>query len=540
MYKKKLVNIIILFGLILLASCGSTSEDYESEQYVPPEITFVAPTGVARELHGTEIMAVAGVRRYQFQTTDEEYNLALASYFENVVYMFSDILDTDRQLQTIITQDPKRYAVRTVMGENLIVNPYDSATHGWFVYSMTLGRIPMWLAAGIEMVARGIDFDYPLGELCEMHFAPFSWGTPAHHQSISTAYHFVHYLIDRDYLATILNLYITEERLVTDLYVAGLFYLFSGYTLDTSISLHFSGSSFNITTNTNMANYVFQFPELHYQLEWPDTHFEVWQFIRLLYDIDYIDRTRLTRITDYLDNAISFVKNWHGQFADFGFEPIRTYIPMDIHFAARANHGQMIIPINGLSMIAAHEAAHVISREINGGFSAFAPFEEGLAQTLQFLYDLHDRNGFGWAYQFWPIWVESFIPFDYEIGIFECYAIADTVRNFLLQDYEHYAYYQHFLAYTALNIPGLGAASPDFRQWAGGFPAEIHSYVASRSFVRYLIETYGVESYLHVHFDENLFEYVYGMTLREMVYEWMDFLSVTAEEFLNAAIQAQE
>jgi len=532
---KKCFVIIILLGLLLLVACGSVSNNSESEEFVTPEITFVEPTNLARELHGTQMMAIAGVRRYQFPIYDEAYNLTLVSHFENVVYMFSDFFDTDRHMQTVMTQYAEHYAVRTVMGENLIINPDDPATYGWFVYSKVLGSIPMWLSVGMEMTARGLDFDYPIRGLSDIYFAPFSWGTTEHRQAISTAHHFVNHLIERSYLTHIVNLYMTEDWYSINLYVAEHFYLFSGYSFDTFFNLCFSGSSYALTAYTEMAVYIFEFPNFHNQIEWPDD--EALQFLKNLYSVDDIDKTSLLRVITFVDDAIMFVKIWHSQFTDFDFVPIRTYIQMEFTFTASASFDVMRIPINTLSISTAHEVAHVIGAAIGDGF-AFMPFEEGLAQTLQFLFNIHDKDNFGWAYQFWPLWVEAFIPYYYDIGVFESYVVADAVRNFLLKDYEHYANFQHFLAYTALNTPRL-RDSPHFRRWTGGTPTEIHSYATSLSFIRYLLDTHGAESYLQVHFDESIFEYVYGVTLYAMVQEWMEFLSIAAKEFMHVAMQAQ-
>ena len=203
-----------------------------------------------------------------------------------------------------------------------------------------------------------------------------------------------------------------------------------------------------------------------------------------------------------------------------------------------ASRNQIFVPINGLSMITAHEVVHAISVAIGDGF-AFWPFEEGLAQVVQVLHNFYDRDRFGWAYQVWPILVEGFIPRYYGYGVYASYEIASAVRNFLLKDYENVVPFYHFLAYTALNAPpGLGTALPYFRQRHGS-PSEIHTLYTAHSFVMYLIETYGTEQYFLVHFDMYPFEYVYGMTLQEMIKEWMDFLSVAAGEFLYAAMQAQ-
>jgi len=55
------------------------------------------------------------------------------------------------------------------------------------------------------------------------------------------------------------------------------------------------------------------------------------------------------------------------------------------------------------------------------------------------------------------------------------------------------------------------------------------------SFVQYLIDTYGIEAYLRVHFDRGLFDEVYGRSLQEMIDEWVEFLGRNAEQLLLLA-----
>jgi len=523
---------IVLLSFFLLTACGSSSDDDIVEEFTPSEITMSDSP-----LSDMQSVAIADVRRYHFPTNNDAYNLALASQFEGVVYMFSEFFDTNRPLQTIITQDVDGYSLRGTIGQNLVFNPDDPTTYGWFVYSMTLGYLPMWLSSGMEMVARGIELDYSLSALCEMYFAPFSWYSVEHRQALSTAYHFVAYLIESDQLTDIVNLYMTGDRRNADMHAAEQFYLFSGYNLDTFFSLSFSGSAFNIYANTDMAIYTFELPEFHNQIEWPDTEFM--QFIRTLYDVDDLDKTKILRVIEYMDDTIMFVKNWYSQAVSFDFEPIRTSIPMMTGIWPRSGDGEMTIPINLLSTLTVHFATRIINNMIDSD-PIFPPFEEGVAQILQYLHGLHDRNNIGWAYQYWPILLEDVIIYLYEMGVFESATIANAILDFLLRDYESYTVWYHFLANETFTMSArMRSSIVDFRPWTGGHPIEIHSLVTSRSFVQYLIDTYGIDSYLQVHFDVSLFEYVYGVTIQEMTEKWMEFVGVTAEEFINAVMQGQ-
>jgi len=569
MFKVKIVIAVALLNLFVLAACGSTSDnnadagdnvdngnyvDAGGNAYIDDNIyigfipstiqttiIFEEPTVFDISRHGTEMVAVAGVRRYQFPASDEGYNLALASQFETAFYMFNEFLDAERRLSIIFTQDEALYSVRSFGGQHLALNPYDPATYGWFIYSMTMGAIPMWLSVGMEMAARGIDFDYPLGGLCDMYFAPFAWGSAENRQPISTAYHFVNYLIGNEYLAEIITLYLADDWNAANRLATERFNLFTGYDLDTFLRIQFSGTSYSVTANTYMAYYSFDFPQFHYHLEWP---VGIWELTRAVLDIDYMDNARLMRTVDYLEDTILFVKNWYAEFVDFDFFPIETRIPMEIRTFAAAP-GAMIIPINGMAAAAAHEVSHIISTQMLDGIY-FIPFEEGLAEVVHIAHMFFDRDRHGWAYQIWPEDVDDTISALYEFGIFDSYAEATAVRAlaaraFMYDDYEHYFAFSHFLAYATLNAPPYEVLRGRMRRWFTGptyvnSSIELYTYFTSVSFVRYLIERYGPEKYMQVHVDVSRFEYVYGIALYEMVQEWLEFLSINAEEFLLAAM----
>ncbi|MCL2378813.1 MAG: hypothetical protein FWC77_06780 [Defluviitaleaceae bacterium] len=539
----KRVCAIILFCLFVLAACGTASdEDYNAEgnydnaenyycdydEYLPPGINFAEPSARDRIRHAAEMTAQAGRRTYMFLAPDEEYNMALAVQFEDIAYIFSNFLVLDMHLPVVFTQDQRHYRISATPGEELIFNPNDPATYGWFIYAMAMGRIPMWLSVGMEMSVRGIGFDYPLAGLCDTYFAPFSWGTAGHRQAVSTAYHFVNYLIENDYLSDMVLEYLTGDREVADLLASFRFSLFSGYYLDTFFSLEFHGTGYNITASTYFADYSFEFPSFIYEIFWRAG----WDSQREVLDIDDMDRARLLRSVSFVDDTINFVKNWFKEYTDLVFEPIATHIPMMFGTGAGADVGWMNFPINMIAVAAAHEVSHVLSFAVGGG--DFKPFEEGLAMKIGALHRLYDKDGYAWRYQMWTGEVETAISFYYEHGIFESYAVAEAVREFLISDFELYDMFTHFLAYVAHSIPEF-QADPHFRRWYENY-AKIQSYITSGSFVRYLVDRYGAEKYMQVHVDVNLFEYVYGVTLDEMILEWMEFLSANAEAFLLGAM----
>ena len=261
---------------------------------------------------------------------------------------------------------------------------------------------------------------------------------------------------------------------------------------------------------------------------------EIWGVKRLILDIDYMDKARLLRSIAFVEDAILFVKNWYAEFVDFDFVPITIHIPMVLNMFGWADDRQMKVDITGLASLAAHEISHVITNML--GWAPFAPFNEGLAETLQSKHKLFDMDGRGWEYQLWPVRVKMMVPALYEIGAFENYTVANAVIAFLIDDFERYYDFTHFLAYVALNIPEA-AVFPQMRMWAVAHP-EIQSYNTSSSFVRYLIGTHGAETYMQVHFDMSRFEYVYGITLEEMIQEWMIFINIYADELLLMAMQA--
>ena len=542
--------IVLIFLLLALTACGTGlrhTGDVEPRcqpesvdnnitidtvnDKTSAEITFTEPNNFMRGVSGVVQATQMGTRQYFFFTDNEAANLPFVLQIEAIVRMLEQYMPTRARIEIFYTEDESLYGVN---GHQVFINPMNPNTYGMMIYTLSLGRIPIWLSVGMEIAAgTGLEGDYTPGGLGDIYFAPFYWGTPGHTQAIATSYNFVRFLIDKDYLADIIDLYRNGNTSDADYMAAQIFYQFSGNKLNTFLNLSFSDTfyAYTITANTEMAHYTIPFPSFYYQFQFDD----VWlrdrdRYILTAFGADNINSSTLLDYIAYVDNAIKFVKNWYIQFLDFDFIPIRTEIAMRslayAGAAAYANHGRMRLSVLSLTA-AAHEASHVISRFVGG--TIFPPFDEGLADVLHVLHANYDKNNHGFEYRIWEeLWANVTVQLLYQQwGNFS----KDALRNYLLNNFNSTAF-RHVDSYISLNYTNIdNNPSFNFSPRHPHYIPELNTHDTASSFVHYLIETRGAEAYVQVHFDINLFEYVYGKTLHEMVDEWLAFLSCHAEQF---------
>lgn len=70
--------------------------------------------------------------------------------------------------------------------------------------------------------------------------------------------------------------------------------------------------------------------------------------------------------------------------------------------------------------------------------------------------------------------------------------------------------------------------------------AMLATHGVAPSFTIYLIEAYGIEKYMQVHFNSHAFENIYGITIFEMIERWEAFLTDLMEEIRQKIEEAAE
>jgi len=237
-------------------------------------------------------------------------------------------------------------------------------------------------------------------------------------------------------------------------------------------------------------------------------------------------------IRDYVhhfDNSALFVKDFFAGFAEFDFRPVDTFIVYDSGLLAfnaiDANLWDEWIRIFGLANTSAssfvHEMAHYISFWAQG--DTFGPysteFEEGIAMALERYHDMHE--GFGRSYHWYREHRRT--HFGSYIGalndIFGDDDTAEAAWDFLMADFDSIGL-AHVMGYHWLRHRDFETRAAQL----GSTFAEIGTHPTAGSFVLFLIENYGIESYMQAHFDRDSFEDVYGITINEMIARWQIFL----------------
>jgi len=490
-----LTTIFAIFPLTL-ASCGEN--DYESEingdgiyEVVEYDILFVepsvfSPAGPMFRARGYTVEAEINGRRYFFAIDNEYVNQNFIDRTEALIYQVGNMVALPQ------TRVPARISLLTDGDYTfdpfrpLSINHGDINTLGWLIHELSDRRLPIWFSAGIESVARNLvdsppsPGDIPRG-FGDFYFAPTFWGTEEQAKAILTAHHFVSYLYKNGLLAELAELYIQENTSAAHKFAEEHFYSFAGQPMIASFALElgtmFHDQGYYIRKSTDWGEYVFIFETFEQFFSLDDT----------LYYIDYIDR------------ATQFVVEWYSQVFDFDFEPIVNRIYQRELLADEAGDGGAIaFALYGLNRmsyaglnwmlpyIAAHEVSHILEFEM--GSFPFPPFSEGLAHALNHYFDSNAIN---------LLWEKRFTSY-HQIA----HLMFDTG------------------AYR--DISDIGSIYIEERH---DYVLELSARGTVTSFVKYLIETYGVEKYMQVHWGIVRFEDTFGITLDDMILQWREFLT---------------
>ena len=449
-----------------------------------------------------------GNRRYLFQEDNPVANSTFITQSEGLIYAllsFAPVEDltlsifmTDIREETgirlsnqvaISFEDAFGFGVMTHrMGQRILPN--------FEMRSLLATQLPFWLSTGIESVARSkmdVDIFNPISDdvvffddFGDLYFFPQIWGTAEHHQAINIAYHFTIYLLENGYFDTLTNAYASGNRQAADALAQRLFYDFSGLALDTYFVLRPSvNTMYTITMITEHSHIDFLFETYGQQMATADD---------------------LRRHGAEMNEASGFVMDWFDNYIDHNFR-----IPIHVVFAemdgslfspgalgegvsAAGMAGTFVASYFGLwedmRPITAHETTHLMDGQL--GSPSFAPFLEGLAGFLENPFTPWEEAGELWA----EIGIEG-LPGLHGISAF---MISQGLFGDLFGFGNRYTpNMHHYISY-------------------------LNSYTTSASFVQYIIEAYGAEKYLQVHWNVNNFANVFGISLEEMVERWLEFL----------------
>ena len=479
----------------LLTSCGSDTQAYETnlinheaDEESANEVanqtisvstfdiqpTFTKINYLPLSLHYA-VEADIENRRYLFPTDDEYQNTKFINLMEEAIYLIENIISLPISSSTIIISFSEEDET-TIFGQAIDA-----------VLASSRHQLPFWFSSGIEAYIQSnagllylIEGDIS-DDFGDMSFLPHFWGTTEHETAINTAGNFVKFLSDNGLFDKLVGLYLEEDIRTADQAARTHFLSFAGKPMSESnfrLELR-SDDGYLVTQSTEWGEYIFIFNTFQH----------------------FFDAVAMQQDIDSADRASEFVAGWYSEHFDFVFVPITHRIYMDselmisgryLNTFAAASGPANLIRYSGMSVAfphaVPHEVSHILEWQI--GRDPFITFSEGLANVIWFSF-------------------ADYIGFDVEtIG----FSRFDHPWAFWYLDSETY-----------LNPSDLGGS------FAVSTPRrfqEISHHVTATSFVQYLIETYGAEKYLQVHWDVDGFDEVFGISIEEMILRWREFLEV--------------
>jgi len=466
-----------------------------------------------------------------FREDDHEFN----AQFVNTTMELLSVIDTyitlpERMLSIRLTDgDITNYKFDTRITRSITINCHsDKSTFGWLVHCLYIGRIPVWLAAGIEAVAKSdiglFTPDYtdmvPPDGFGDYLFSPGFWNTELGERGVNTAYRFVRHLIETDELEALIGLFEInhDDWECANVQANQLFQSLFGRDMDNSIRLVFHAmrgrtahGAYTLFITSDMCNYYF------------------------IFDCFSDTEDNLMVLVDALDMATLFTVDWYSKFKEFEFVPINVNAFVsgspslsNIGGVAFNNHVQLnrvAVNINMLITMV-HEVSHIMNQMTE--MAPIIPLDEGLATALGLLFLSSEH-------------AESIPPSfllqtpNSEVLLF---GEADRSQDMLIYSRSRILI-EHYIAYYRLNytdyVYGGGPYGSDSYGSIGflwrytdpyeeGHIAEINTYSTAASFVLYLLATYGEEMYIQVHENADNFINVYGRTIHELIEEWRAFL----------------
>lgn len=553
-FKGFILAVLVLFTASL-CSCGSRNNNdsdvernddgSELQWFDSEDLDFVETNFIQRQ-QGFGFSAAVGNRTYFFgaheeeeqwewdfypQLTAEHANVAAIRSVESMIAAIEYMVDLGTELRRVFWIEGQDQYVFELNAAR--TNFDDMNTFGWLVYSWSLGRLPMWLSAGLEAVARadtgsfvpdGVDAVPPIFVLRDLGFAHINWGSPVQLQSVTAAYYFVRYLHDTGQLAEIVSQYLSSNIVQANAL---------------ALAAHESGNfGFDFCTMLRLRYHVYFDPLAHLALssDSEDGTVELW-FNGDSEEVGYF--LAEAQFEDYFQiawQAIGDVSEW--------FE---KYLPLaGIHgFEREPAQVSFVVEPPSLAAFGSNFARNAViwtggrvARELEPSFviwEDYAPLWMGFAAAL--------------AELFFPLpvgdWVESVRPVlgdsGNRAGGAADDAIITAVSAMNISTFHLFAY-GHVFQMDMTNDEArewFESQRAAYESWEGpAFPG-VNTGNKSMSFVLYLLQEHGSERYIQLHVAPDRFEELYGMPVEEMVGMWHQFLVETVET-LRAALRNME
>lgn len=542
-----LLVVTVFVMLAFLAACsntyengyGSEHDDYNTYTAGTPMTVHVTPIvfeetdHIVRSLRGFASTTQVDGRQYFFEDDNDYHNTLLVYKTESLIQELLTIAPfRHSSLRINFAPDVSRYRLAgSEVTTSLDNNNVD--TIGWIAHAMSVYRIPLWLSVGVEAVVReDLGLFEPQGNISnnfgDFDFVPAAWGSTDHRDALNTAYYFVRFLQENNYLDTLLELYGDNEHLIADKRAVEWFYDFSGGVMDTLFEVRLGDSSHPNGYLVRVSSDVLPSGIGH-------IHFMFYEFS------ENMTREVIKEHVSFIKDAFHFAENFYDGFG------IPRHNAIDIRFNMTYTTtggpsgwvlGSLVeirnVGTRPRSQAIAHEMAHVFTPVF--GLPTHPIFDEGLANLVGFLQyaDYLNRKGLSFARPEGSIWQIA-----YRYGLIEAVKhkniISTAEMNRIWED-NNIGLFMDIIVYWLQNFGDDPAVTnwirtDRFRHITSTWPSPyLNTYTSAYSFVRYLIGTHGKERYSLLEGFEN-FEYVYGKSLDDMVAEWKVYLSDTMAAF---------
>jgi len=533
MKKILLILAVLLLSLVVFTACGE--DDYEVlgdyvaemeggvenevEEIIIPalDITFNETDSIIATTTGYTHTTQLGRRTYMFRCDDEVSNTNFVNTVEAIAQeleQFITISDVQFRINAS-SDDPWSY---TFTNNELSMNFDNSVTAGWFTHAMSRGDLPIWLSAGLEVYIRGnIGLYAPatnspasVAGFGDIMFIPEKWATVEMNTAIDIAYLFVNHLSENNLLENLIETYMGGDIATGNQVAERYFYSYFGEEMDMALRLEYfqANTSHVIIVTSDIGEHHFFF-----------SHFD-----------QNVPLSEIILLVTYMHDAAVFVIDFVYEFRSFEAAQLTfhlMYNRVDNRFAGGFDDRRDVISIFNMQtrpwdilMTIPHEISHAVMHFMVG-YPLEDPFDEGFANFMSIAFNETDE-------------AQSFPHL--QMMIDDGFAPpVDNVRewaNFLRSWSFHMGAYIRRIAedYTLENV-GFGTRYTNVND--PNHITDINTYWTATSFVIYLIDTYGIDKYMQVHWDTDNFANVYGRDIHGMIEEWRLFLYEDGDELLK-------
>jgi len=489
------VSMIII--IVIPTACNSNvAKVAESDiQETVSRIEFADTDPLTARITNYTTTTRVGRRTYLFRDNDDVNNANFINKVEDIISEVENFIDVPYfQLRVHHTTNPQdlRFSATEVS-----LNFNDLNTFGWLTHILSRGELPVWLSVGLEAYIKSdlglfaptqIDLT-SLDYFGDIPFAPKNWGTTENYVAINIAYSLINHLLENDLLSDVI---------AQPSNASSHFYDHFGRHMNTSLSLDFFYmiGGYSIVTFDHLATYNFIFDCF--------TSTTTVQNIRA-----YVD---------YLSAATSFTIDLMANFRDFEAMPLSFNIWYDADSSFLSgrymfNHNINIYMDWGMTAFlytVAHEVSHSVVYSMIGIPNPIIPLSEGFANVTSILFN---KSEYSQCYHLF-----SMLEIN-RLGI-------ESIRELFELEW---SYGVHFPAHRRLtrenySVEGVGFGSRGKGIGFSEYMNPINTYITATSFVIWLIDGYGLDSFMEVFWNVGNFYGVYGRDVGGMIEQWRGFL----------------